>query len=110
MSASTSTPDALLRTVDLTKTFESGGEPLVIFENLNLTIDPGEMVAIIGESGAGKSTLLQILGTLDSPSNGELYFKGDSVFGLPEDERAQLRNKEIGFVWQSHRLLPEFTA
>jgi lipoprotein-releasing system ATP-binding protein len=106
-------PDALLRTVDLAKTFESGGEPLTIFENLNLSIDPGEMVAIIGESGAGKSTLLQILGTLDSPSNGELYFKGDSVFGLhgmQEDRRAELRNQEIGFVWQSHRLLPEFTA
>ena len=103
-------PEACLRTVDLAKTFQSGGEPLVIFENLNLAIAPGEMVAIIGESGAGKSTLLQILGTLDSPSNGELYFKGNLVSGLSEDQRAELRNREIGFVWQSHRLLPEFTA
>jgi lipoprotein-releasing system ATP-binding protein len=103
-------PEPCLRTVDLAKRFHAGGEPLVIFENLNLTIDPGEMVAIVGESGAGKSTLLQILGTLDSPSDGELYFKGSLVSGLREDQRAELRNREIGFVWQSHRLLPEFTA
>src|ERR1022692_3208152 len=106
-------PEPLLRIVQLAKRFQAGGDPpmpLVIFENLNLTIAAGEMVAIIGESGAGKSTLLQILGTLDSPSNGELYFKGNLVSGLSEDQRAELRNREIGFVWQFHRLLPEFTA
>ncbi|SRR5579871_627075 len=105
--------DPLLRAVQLAKRFPSAGDasaPLTIFENLNLAIAPGELVAIIGESGAGKSTLLQILGTLDSPSDGALYLKGNLISALRDDERAELRNREIGFVWQFHRLLPEFTA
>src|SRR5260221_8667987 len=100
----------MLRAAGLSKRFHLGGDPLTIFENLNLTLERGERVAIVGESGAGKSTLLQILGTLDSPSDGEIYFNGRLVSGLREDQRAELRNREIGFVWQFHRLLPEFTA
>ena len=100
----------VLRAVNLGKRFHMAGEPLVIFENLNLQLARGELLAIVGESGAGKSTLLQILGTLDSPSNGELYFKGELISGLSEDQRSELRNREIGFVWQFHRLLPEFSA
>jgi len=100
----------LLRASNLAKRFQTGDTTLTIFENLNLTIAAGEMLAIIGESGAGKSTLLQILGTLDSPSDGELYFKSQAVSAMREDQRAELRNREIGFVWQFHRLLPEFTA
>lgn len=103
-------PGELLRAVDLGKRFTMAGEPLVIFEHLNLTLRQGELMAVMGESGAGKSTLLQILGTLDSPSNGELYFKGNLISVTDEDQRCELRNKEIGFVWQFHRLLPEFSA
>src|SRR5436305_984861 len=100
----------MLRATGLSKRFLLGGLSLTIFENLNLHLERGERVAIMGESGAGKSTLLQILGTLDSPSDGEIYFNGQLVSSLREDERAELRNREIGFVWQFHRLLPEFTA
>src|SRR5258708_32647667 len=87
-----------------------GGEDLTIFENLNLSITAGDLLAVVGESGAGKSTLLQILGTLDSPSDGALYFKSQLISKLREDQRADLRNREIGFVWQFHRLLPGVTA
>ena len=100
----------LLRAVNLTKRFRMGGEQLTIFENLNLTLSQGELLAIVGESGTGKSTLLQILGTLDSPSDGELYFKSRLISQLHEEQQCDLRNKEIGFVWQFHRLLPEFSA
>lgn len=106
--------DDLLRAENLGKSFRSGEETLTVFENLNFTLQRGEMLAITGESGAGKSTLLQVLGTLDSPSNGALYFEGELIAGarssIQDDERADLRNRKIGFVWQSHRLLPEFTA
>src|SRR5262245_39408510 len=68
------------------------------------------MVAIVGESGSGKSTLLHLLGALDKASDGEIYFKQRPYSGLSEAERSQLRNREFGFVWQMHSLLPEFTA
>jgi lipoprotein-releasing system ATP-binding protein len=100
----------ILRATGLSKRFRMAGEQLTIFENLNLTLSQGELLAIVGESGAGKSTLLQILGTLDSPSDGALYFKGELISSLQEEQQCDLRNKEIGFVWQFHRLLPEFSA
>ncbi len=81
-----------------------------MFEDLNLEVAPREMLAVTGESGAGKSTLLHILGTLDRPTGGEIYFQTSTVSRLSEDELADLRNREIGFVWQFHYLLPEFTA
>ena len=101
---------SLIRAVNLSKRFVNGATELVVFENLNLEVASGEMMAVIGESGAGKSTLLQILGTLDSPTSGELYLKGQEVSTIREEELAGLRNREIGFVWQFHHLLPEFTA
>src|SRR5208283_2615948 len=83
---------------------------LTLFENLNLEVESGEMVAIVGQSGAGKSTLLHILGALDAPSAGTVYCASTNVAKLSPREAAAFRNREIGYVWQFHYLLPEFTA
>jgi lipoprotein-releasing system ATP-binding protein len=83
---------------------------LVVFAGLNLEVARGERLAVIGESGAGKSTLLHILGGLDRPSNGAIYFRNNDIARFSERELAEFRNREIGFVWQNHSLLPEFTA
>ncbi len=102
--------DNLLRIEGLKKVFQSGGADLVLFENLTFQVAKGEMLAIVGESGAGKSTLLHIVGTLDSPSAGDVYCAHLQLSSLSEDDAADFRNREIGFVWQFHYLLPEFTA
>jgi lipoprotein-releasing system ATP-binding protein len=94
----------------LKKVFRSGDSDLVLFENLTFQAQPGEMVAIVGESGAGKSTLLHILGALDRASAGEVYCAHSRVDLLSSEDAAEFRNREIGFVWQFHYLLPEFTA
>jgi lipoprotein-releasing system ATP-binding protein len=99
-----------LRIVALKKVFRSGASELVLFDNLSFAVAQGEMLAIVGESGAGKSTLLHIVGTLDKPSAGEIYCANLRLSTLSENEAADFRNKEIGFVWQFHYLLPEFTA
>lgn len=99
-----------LRAVGLAKVYPSGGGRLVVFEGLDLTVEPGEMVAVVGESGSGKSSLLHALSGLDRPSAGDVYFGQRSLRSLNEDELAAFRNREIGFVWQFHYLLPEFTA
>lgn len=83
---------------------------LEVLKGVDLTIGEGEVVSIVGRSGAGKSTLLHILGTLDSPDKGSLIVKGQSVFDLSPKKLAAFRNKEIGFIFQFHHLLPEFTA
>lgn len=100
----------MLRAEKLRKLFRSGRSDLVVLDGLDLNVQPGEMVAIVGESGSGKSTLLQILGTLDIPSSGEIYFKGVPYSSLSEAEKSRLRNENFGFVWQLNYLLPEFTA
>lgn len=100
----------MLRAEGLKKVFRSGKSDLVLFENLSFQVARGEMVAIVGESGAGKSTLLHILGTLDHASAGEVYCGNLWVSALSEAAAAEFRNREIGFVWQFHYLLPEFTA
>lgn len=100
----------LLRADNLCKKFRSGCAELVVLENLNLEVARGEILAIVGESGAGKSTLLHILGTLDRPTNGEVYFSGEAFSGWTGSQVAEFRNREIGFVWQFHYLLPEFSA
>jgi lipoprotein-releasing system ATP-binding protein len=100
----------LLRTVDLTRVYRSGSADLTIFRGLNLAVEPGECVAIVGESGAGKSTLLHLLGALDRPSSGAIYFKSTDLSQLTDGQLADFRNREVGFVWQIHYLLPEFTA
>ncbi|OFW17762.1 MAG: ABC transporter ATP-binding protein, partial [Acidobacteria bacterium RIFCSPLOWO2_02_FULL_59_13] len=102
--------NALLRVEGLTKIFRSGESDLVVLEKLQLTAEAGEMVAIVGESGSGKSTLLHIVGALDKPTEGELYFDERAYSQMSAGEKEHLRNREIGFVWQLHFLLPEFTA
>ncbi len=84
--------------------------PLEVLRGLDLRVEPGEAVAIVGASGAGKSTLLQILGTLDVPNQGELHIDGKPVHGMSRSALSRFRNENLGFVFQSHRLLPEFNA
>lgn len=100
----------LLAARGLMKQYDSGGLPLVIFENLELEIRSGDMVAVTGESGSGKSTLLHLLGLLDTPTAGRIEFEGRAVDARDETTAAALRNRHFGFVWQINTLLPEFTA
>jgi lipoprotein-releasing system ATP-binding protein len=99
-----------IRTVRLTKQYRSGENTVVVFDNLNFEVAPGERVALVGESGAGKSSLLHLLGGLDRPTKGTIYFDEREISALGEVALAEFRNREIGFVWQTHYLLPEFTA
>src|SRR6476469_8536339 len=98
----------MLRVESLKKVFRSGESDLVLFDNLSFQVAKGEMLAIVGESGTGKSTLLHILGALDRPSAGDVYCAELQLQSLSEDGAADFRNREIGFVWQFHYLLPEF--
>ncbi len=100
----------MIQVVDLYKSFPMGGRELVVLNNINLEIKRGEFIAIVGASGAGKSTLLHILGTLDRPTKGTVSFDGQDLFQLGELQQAEFRNKRVGFVFQFHHLLPEFTA
>ena len=94
----------------LSKTYRSGNTDLVVFADMDLEVVRGESLALTGESGAGKSTLLYLLSGLDSPTRGTISYKFRELRGLADSELADFRNREIGFVWQSHNLLPEFTA
>lgn len=100
----------ILRADNLKKVFRSGTSDLVLFENLSFQVWKGEMLAIVGESGSGKSSLLHLLGALDRASAGEVHFANLSLQSLSNDAAAEFRNRELGFVWQFHYLLPEFTA
>jgi lipoprotein-releasing system ATP-binding protein len=100
----------LLRAEKLTKSFRTGNSNLVVLDALDFAIEAGEMIAVVGESGSGKSTLLHTMGALDKPTSGELYFDGKPYSRLSEAETDSMRNREFGFVWQMHCLLPEFTA
>jgi lipoprotein-releasing system ATP-binding protein len=99
-----------VQTLGLTKIFGSGINAIELFRNLDLVIRGGERIAIVGASGAGKSTLLNILGTLERPTSGKVLYGGQDVFMLGEREVANFRNRNIGFVFQFHYLLPEFNA
>jgi lipoprotein-releasing system ATP-binding protein len=100
----------MIKVVDLSKSFPMAGKELVVLNGINLEIRRGEFIAIVGASGAGKSTLLHILGTLDRPTSGTVSFEGQDLFQLNEAQQAEFRNKRVGFVFQFHHLLPEFTA
>ncbi|MDT8069169.1 MAG: ABC transporter ATP-binding protein [Terriglobia bacterium] len=102
--------EVILRADGLSKVYRSGDSDLVLFENLSFQVTKGEMLAIVGESGSGKSTLLHLLGALDRSSGGEVHFANLSLNTLSEEAAAEFRNKELGYVWQFHYLLPEFTA
>jgi lipoprotein-releasing system ATP-binding protein len=104
------TQTEVLRAENLRKIFRSGSSDLLIFDNLSFQIQEGEMVGIVGQSGAGKSTLLHILGALDSASDGNVYCAQLNVQSLSDEAAADFRNRSIGYVWQFHYLLPEFTA
>ncbi|MDR1677080.1 MAG: ABC transporter ATP-binding protein [Deltaproteobacteria bacterium] len=104
------TSEVLLEAVQLSKTFTTGNEELVILNGINLTVQKGCSIAILGASGSGKSTLLYLLGGLDQPTAGQVLSKGRSVFSLSESYLAHWRGKEIGFIFQFHHLLSDFTA
>ena len=104
------TGSPLLRAQQLEKRYRSGAESLTIFSGVDLAVERGERLALIGESGAGKSTLLHLLGGLDKPSAGTVYFENQDISNLDERALADFRNRHIGLVWQVHYLLPEFTA
>lgn len=100
----------LVKVRDLRKEYSTGRGRLVLFDGLSFDVAEGEMLAIVGESGAGKSTLLHILGALDSPTSGDVYCASIHLRNLSSREAARFRNREVGYVWQFHYLLPEFTA
>jgi len=100
----------LVEAVEIKKSFQTEAGELQVLKGINLSIKEGEMVGIVGASGVGKSTLLHILGALDSPTSGEVFYSSTNIFSLDGKSLASFRNKTIGFVFQFHHLLPEFTA
>jgi len=102
--------EPLYRLLKVGKEFAGPSERLRVLDGIDLTVMPGESVAILGASGSGKTTFLHLLGTLDAPTSGEIFFSGTSLGSLDTRRRAALRNRDIGFVFQFHHLLPEFTT
>jgi len=102
---------SLLDVEGLVKTYDTGGdEPLTVLDQLSMTVSSGEIVAVVGESGTGKSTLLHLLGALDRPTAGTVRFRGTDLFAKSDEELSTFRNRAVGFVFQFHHLLPEFSA
>ena len=100
----------MIRITDLHKSFIMGSQELTVLKGIDLEIPRGPMVAVVGASGAGKSTMLHIMGMLDRPTKGTVYFDNQDLFQMSEAQQAEFRNRRIGFVFQFHHLLPEFTA
>lgn len=106
-----SSEDFRLQAIDLGKDYREGsGEALHVLKGINFELNAGETAAIIGTSGSGKSTLLNLLGGLDKPTSGQVRIKNDNLFGISEQSRCAIRNQHLGFIYQFHHLLPEFTA
>lgn len=106
----TNSREALIHIEDLHKSYYDGESELPVLQGVDFTVHPSEMLAIVGASGVGKSTLLHIIGALDRPTIGSVFYERQDIFALPDKELARFRNKRIGFVFQFHHLLPEFTA
>ena len=102
--------EAFIQVDQLFKTYGNGAKQVQVLKGIDLAVSPGDRVAIVGASGVGKTTLLHILGTLDQPTSGRVLYEGEDVFTLDERALAFFRNREIGFVFQFHHLLPEFSA
>ena len=102
--------DAPLRLDRVTRIYKQAGRELVVFHDVSLSLKPGEIVALVGQSGAGKSSLLHIAGLLEEPTSGEVFISGQAASRLPERTRTELRRDKLGFVYQFHHLLPEFSA
>lgn len=102
--------DLALEMKGITRTFHQGGRELSVLREANMALGRGEIIALVGPSGAGKSTLLHIAGLLERPDSGEVVIAGENCSGLPDSERTRLRRETLGFVYQFHHLLPEFSA
>jgi lipoprotein-releasing system ATP-binding protein len=101
---------ALIETRDLRKTYGAGPAKITVLDGVTVSAERGKLIAVIGPSGAGKSTLLHLLAALDTPTSGTVYFEGKAIDSFRESELADYRNRSIGFVWQRHHLLADFTA
>lgn len=102
--------NSIIKTIGITRNFKMGAETLKVLKGINLEIKKGEYVALMGPSGSGKSTFMNIIGCLDTPSGGEYYLNGINVSKMSDNDLARVRNKEIGFIFQTFNLLPRYTA
>lgn len=100
----------LLQVLGVSKSYQEGKLSTPVLHDVSLTVETGEQLAIVGSSGSGKSTLLHIIGTLDKPSGGQVILDGEALYQVSAARQAQIRNQELGFIYQFHHLLPEFTA
>lgn len=108
--AITTNSEAIVRVESLRKTFRSGEQEITPLDGVSFSVDRGEMISVVGPSGTGKSTLLHLLAALDTPTSGTVYFERNSLFSLGETDLSDYRNRSVGFVWQRHHILPDFTA
>ena len=102
--------DYVIETIGVTKTYMSGGRPLEVLKGIDLKVEPGEFMAIMGPSGSGKSTLLNMIGALDRPTSGKVYINGTDLSQLNDNQIADVRNTEIGFIFQFFNLIPRMDA
>jgi lipoprotein-releasing system ATP-binding protein len=101
---------SFLQLANLRKVFRSGENELVVLDGVDLQVERGELIAVVGPSGSGKSTLLHLLAALDTPTNGAVYFEGQQIHSFADEALADFRSRRVGFVWQRHHLLPDFSA